>query len=69
MIYPSFFIYHTYHAYILDTSLCLHILLYIEYNHLDMHDMIFTLDPTFSKIYLPLRNYQKRNYHSEEPYL
>ena len=64
-----FFFYHTFHAHISDISLCLHILLYIEYNHLDMHDMICTQHPTFSTISLPLRSYRKRHYHSEEPYL
>ena len=66
---PFFFIYHTSHAHILDISLCLHILLYIEYNHLDMHDMICTQHPTFSTISLPLHSYRKRNYHSKEPYI
>ena len=45
--YPYFLIYHTYHAHILEISLFQHILLYIEYNHLDMHDMICTQAQNF----------------------
>jgi len=37
---PIFLNYGTYHAHISDISIFLHILLYIEYKHLDMHDMI-----------------------------
>ena len=59
-----FFIYGTSHDHISDISLCIHILLYIEYNHSGMNDMIFTQQPTFSTAALSLHNYRSRHYHS-----
>ena len=43
--------------YSLDICLCLHVHLYIEYNHWDTHDMICTQYPTFSTFALPLHSY------------
>jgi hypothetical protein len=63
VIYHFYLIYGTCHAHISDISLCLHILLYIEYNHSDMHDMIYTQHPTFSTTALPLRSYREKHYH------
>jgi hypothetical protein len=69
VIYHFYLIYDICHAHISDISLCLHIILYIEYNHFDAHDMICTQHPIFSKFYLPLHSYRAIHYHSEEPYL
>jgi len=40
--YTYFLIFGTYHAYILDVSLCLHLHCYIECNYFDKHDMMCT---------------------------
>ena len=69
MAYACFFIPGTYHAHIMETSFCPHMHLCIEYNHLDMHGMICTQQPTFSTFSLPIRSYQKRHYHYEVPYI
>ena len=42
-----FFIPHINHAHILDTSVCLHMHLYIKYSHSNMHGMICAKYPHF----------------------
>jgi hypothetical protein len=67
--YPCLFIYGTCHGHIMDTSLCLHICLCIEYNHSEMCGMLCTQHPLFSTFSLLLRNYWEINYLSEIPHL
>jgi hypothetical protein len=67
--FPCFFINGICHSHILDICLCSHIHFFIEYNHLDMCDMICTKNQTFSSFSLPLCNYREDDYHSKVPYL
>jgi hypothetical protein len=65
--YPSFFIFGTYNAHILDISIFLHICLCIEYNHSDMCGMICTQHPTFLTFYFLMCSYLARKNLSEVP--
>jgi hypothetical protein len=60
--YSLFLIYSSCYAHILYISICLHIHLYVEYNHSDMNGMICTQHPKFSPFNFPLRSYQARHY-------